>query len=119
MFFGATTFAEDCYGSEGVPLTAVQATGIALALNQTDVVTVGDANVSLTGSAMAFSINEVIITASADVPTTAPGLLTLSVGVANGIAWATVSNGTTQTWTTSSTGTTQTWVPVDEVEKVA
>jgi len=118
MFFGATTFAEDCYGSEGVPLTAVFPTGTALALNQTAVVTVADANVSLTGSAMAFSINQVITIADANL-TVETNLLTSSIGIANGIAWATVSNGTTQTWTTSSTGTTQTWVPVDEVEKVA
>ena len=118
MFFGATTFAEDCYGSEGVPLTAVQATGIALALNQTDVVTVADANVSLTGTAMAFSINSVVTVADANVVTTAAGL-TSSIGIANGIGWATVSTGTGQTWTLVGTGTSQTWVPVDEVEKVA
>jgi len=118
MFFGATTFAEDCYGSEGVPLTAVQATGIALALNQTDVVTVGHANVSLTGSAMAFSITEVITIADANL-TLETNLLTSSIGIANGIGWATVDSGTAQTWTSASTGTAQTWVPVDEVEKVA
>ena len=119
MFFGATTFAEDCYGSEGVPNTVVQATGIALALNQTDVVTVANANVSLTGSAKAFSFNgAVTITADANIVTTAAGL-TSSVGIANGIGWATVSTGTGQTWTLVGTGTSQTWVPVDEVEKVA
>jgi len=118
MFFGATTFAEDCYGSEGVPLTAVFPTGTALGLNQTDVVTVADANVSLTGSAMAFSITEVITIADANL-TLETNLLTSSIGIANGIGWATVDSGTAQTWTSASTGTAQTWAPVDEVEKVA
>ena len=77
-----------------------------------------DANVSLTGSALAFSINSVVTVADANVIPTAAGL-TSSIGIANGIGWATVDSGTAQTWTSASTGTAQTWAPVDEVEKVA
>ena len=118
MYFGATTFAEDCFGAQGVPNTVVEVSGIALSMNAGSSAQTADANVSLTGTAMAFSINGVTVTADANVVTTAAGL-TSSVGIANGIGWATVSTGTGQTWTLVSTGTGQTWVPVDEVEKVA
>ena len=107
MYFGATTFAEDCFGAQGVPNTIVEVSGIALAMNAGSSSQTGDANVSVTGSAVS-----------------------ISVGVSNGVAWGTVdtgtaqtysavSTGTSQTWTDVSTGTSQTWEKVDEVEKVA
>ena len=129
MYFGATTFAEDCFGAQGVPNTIVEVSGIALSMNAGSSAQTADANVSLTGTAMAFSINGVTVTADANVVTTAAGL-TSSVGIANGIGWATVSTGTaqtysavstgsSQTWTSVNKGTGQTWIIVDEVEKVA
>ena len=118
MNFGIVAFSQAPFSTQQFEVLDVAVTGTALGLNQTDVVTVGHANVSLTGSAMAFSITEVITIADANL-TLETNLLTSSIGIANGIGWATVDSGTAQTWTSASTGTAQTWVPVDEVEKVA
>tara|TARA_R100001129_G_scaffold181269_1_gene160332 strand:- start:262 stop:651 length:390 start_codon:yes stop_codon:yes gene_type:complete len=129
MYFGATTFAEDCFGAQGVPNTIVEVSGIALSMNAGSSAQTGDANVSLTGTALTSSIGTLGI--QIDVSFALSGIgMTASQGIANGIGWATVSTGTaqtysavstgsSQTWTAVSKGTEQTWTIVDEVEKVA
>ena len=130
MYFGATTFAEDCFGAQGVPNTIVEVSGIALAMNAGSSSQTGDANLSVTGSALTSAISSfTVIKADANVSVTGSAV-TISVGVSNGVAWGTVDTGTaqtysavrtgtSQTWTDVSTGTSQTWKKVDEVEKVA
>ena len=129
MYFGATTFAEDCFGAQGVPNTVVEVSGIALSMNAGSSAQTGDANVSLTGTALTSSIGTLGI--QIDVSFAVSGIgMTASQGIANGIGWATVSTGTaqtysavstgsSQTWTSVSKGTGQTWTVVDEVEKGA
>jgi hypothetical protein len=129
MYFGATTFAEDCFGAQGVPNTVVGVTGIALSMNAGSSAQTADANISLTGTALTSSIGTLGI--QIDVSFALSGIgMTASQGIANGIGWATVSTGTaqtysavstgsSQTWTAVSKGTEQTWTIVDEVEKVA
>ena len=129
MYFGATTFAEDCFEAQGVPNTIVEVSGIALSMNAGSSAQTGDANVSLTGTALTSSIGTLGI--QIDVSFALSGIgMTASQGIANGIGWATVSTGTaqtysavstgsSQTWTAVSKGTEQTWTIVDEVEKVA
>ena len=129
MYFGATTFAEDCFGAQGVPNTIVEVSGIALSMNAGSSAQTGDANVSLTGTALTSSIGTLGI--QIDVSFALSGIgMTASQGIANGIGWATgstgtaqtysaVSTGSSQTWTAVSKGTEQTWTIVDEVEKVA
>ena len=129
MYFGATTFAEDCFGAQGVPNTIVEVSGIALAMNSGSSTITGDANVTATGIAATSSIGSVEVVTDVSFAVTGSEL-TLSQGIANGIAWETVdigtaqtysdvSTGSSQTWTDVSTGTAQTWEKVDEVEKVA
>ena len=129
MYFGATTFAEDCFGAQGVPNTIIEVSGIALSMNAGSSAQTADANVSLTGTALTSSIGTLGI--QIDVSFALSGIgMTASQGIANGIGWATVSTGTAQTysavstgssqpWTAVSKGTEQTWTIVDEVEKVA
>ena len=118
MYFGATTFAEDCFGAQGVPNTVVEVSGIALSMNAGASSQTADANLTLTGTALTSSIGTIGI--QIDVSFAVSGIgMTASQGIANGIGWATVSTGSSQTWTSVSKGTGQTWIIVDEVEKVA
>ena len=102
MYFGATTFAEDCFGAQGVPNTIVEVSGIALAMNSGSSTITGDANVTATGISVTFSIGQVSIQTDVSFAVTGSEL-TLSLHI-NGVAWETVDIGTAQTYSDVSTG---------------
>ena len=70
MYFGATTFAEDCFGAQGVPNTVVEVSGIALAMNSGSSTITADANVTATGIAVTSSIGSVIPITDVSFPVT-------------------------------------------------
>jgi len=129
MYFGAVAFAEDSFaGPSGVDFL-VAVTGSALAINAGSSSQTGAANVTVTGIAATSSIGSVIPITDVSFAVTGSEI-TLSQGIANGVAWETVdigtaqtysdvSTGSSQTWTDVSTGTAQTWEKVNEVDKVA
>lgn len=129
MGFGTVAFAEQSFATMQEQVLVVAVTGSALSMNAGSSSTTADANLTATGISSTSSIGSVVVVTDVSFAVTGSAL-TLSQGIANGVAWETVdigtaqtysdvSTGSSQTWTDVSTGTAQTWEKVDEVEKVA